>query len=75
MLRIREKELKRLLDSEYHKGMNYGIELMKQKILHAYKNGNPVSIEGRVYFIKSDMENLRDIFLDLEKMNGGGYEI
>lgn len=71
MLSIKEKELKRLLDSEYQKGMNHGIGLMKQKILHAYKNGNPVSIEGRVYFIKSDIENLRDIFADLEMMNEG----
>ncbi|WP_313184749.1 hypothetical protein [Lacrimispora sp.] len=66
MLNIKERELKRLLDSQYQKGINHGIELMKQKILHAYKNGNPISIEGRVYFIKSDIENLRNIFADLE---------
>lgn len=39
---------------------------MKQRMLQTCENGNPIDIEGRAYFIKSDMENLRDIFADLE---------
>lgn len=40
---------------------------MQQRMLLACENGTPINIEGRAYFIKSDMENLRDIFADLEK--------
>lgn len=64
MLNIKERELKRLLDTEYQKGRDYGIKLMEQKLLHAYKKGNPIELEGRAYFLKSDMDNLRDIFRD-----------
>lgn len=67
MLNINESELKKLLDSEFQRGRDYGINLMVQKLLHAYENGNPVVLENRVFFIKSDIENLRDIFADLER--------
>lgn len=67
MLNIKERDLQRLLYSEYQRGIEQGIELMKQKLLHAYENGNPVVLGQRAYFIKSDMDNLRDIFMDLER--------
>ena len=35
-------------------------------MLLANENGTPLEIAGRVWFVKSDMENLRDIFADLE---------
>ena len=75
MLNIKERNLQRLLYSEYQRGVDQGIEMMKQKLLHAYENGNLIELEGRAYFLKSDMDNLRDIFEDLEKMNEGGYMI
>lgn len=67
MLNIKERDLQRLLYSEYQKGIERGIEMMKQKLLHAYENGNPVVLDKRAYFIKSDMDNLRDIFEDMER--------
>ena len=43
--------------------------MAEEKLLFAYENGNPINIEGKAYFIKSDIENLRDIFEDLESEN------
>lgn len=39
---------------------------MEERLLLACENGNPIEINGRAYFIKSDIQNLRDIFEDLE---------
>lgn len=66
MLLIEESELKELLEKEYRKGFAQGIKLMEQRILLANENGTPLEISGRVWFIKNDMENLSDIFADLE---------
>ena len=44
-----------------------GVKLMQQKMLSACENGTPIELlDGRAYFIKSDMQNLHDIFSDLE---------
>lgn len=66
MLHIEESELKKLLENEYRNGFAQGMKLMEQRMLLANENGTPLEISGRVWFIKSDMENLRDIFADLE---------
>lgn len=63
MLHIEEHDLDRMLQEQFQNG----IEEMKQRMLQACENGNPINIEGRAYFIKSDMENLRDIFADISK--------
>lgn len=63
MLYIKEKDLEILLQAEYQKGM----EKMQQKILMACEQGSPIDIGGRAYFVKSDIQNLRDIMEDLEK--------
>ena len=67
MLNIRERDLQRLLYSEYQRGIEQGIETMKQKLLHAYENGNPVVLDKRAYFIKSDIDNLRGTFEGIER--------
>lgn len=67
MLNIKERDLQRLLRSEYQMGVDQGIEMMKQKLLHAHEKGNPIVLDQRAYFIKSDLDNLRDIFMDLER--------
>lgn len=61
-----ERELKVMLDQEERRGIEQGIRLMQERILLACENGNPISINGKAYFIKSDMQNLHDIFSDLE---------
>ena len=61
-----ERELKIMLDQAKRRGIEKGIRLMQERMLLACKNGTPISINGRAYFIKSDMQNLHDIFSDLE---------
>lgn len=67
MFHIEERELNAIVHAEYLRGVEYGIKLMEHKLLVACENGNPINIEGRACFIKSDIDNLRDIFMDLER--------
>ena len=66
MLIIEEKDLEKLLEKKYHEGVCEGVTLMKERMLLACENGNPIEINNRGYWIKSDIDNLRDIFADLE---------
>lgn len=62
-----DKETCKLLQQAENRGVLLGIKLMQQRMLLACENGTPIELpDGRAYFIKSDMQNLRDIFLDLE---------
>lgn len=61
-----EQELKAMLDHAERRGIEQGIRLMQERMLLACENGTPINIEGKAYFIKSDMQNLHDIFADLE---------
>ena len=61
-----ERELKVMLDHAEIKGIEHGIKIMQQRMLLACENGTPISINGRAYFIKSDIQNLYDLFTDLE---------
>lgn len=61
-----EQELKAMLDHAERRGIEQGIRLMQERMLLACENGTPISINGKAYFIKSDMQNLHDIFADLE---------
>ena len=61
-----DKELMAMLDHAEKRGIEIGIKIMKQRMLLACENGTPINIEGRAFFIKSDIQNLHDIFSDLE---------
>lgn len=61
-----ERELKIMLDQAERRGIEQGIKIVQQRMLLACENGTPISINGRAYFIKSDIQNLHDIFSDLE---------
>lgn len=61
-----EQELKAMLDHAERRGIEQGIRLMQERMLLACENGTPINIEGKAYFIKSDIQNLHDIFADLE---------
>ena len=62
-----ERELKVMLDQAERRGIEQGIRLMQQRMLLACENGTPIELpDGRAYFIKSDIQNLHDIFSDLE---------
>lgn len=68
MSRIHNMEtvLKNQYERGYHDGIKHGLKLMAERMLLACENGNPIEINGRAYFIKSDIQNLRDIMDDLE---------
>ena len=66
MLIVEEKDLEKLLEKKYQEGVCQGVRLMKQRMLLACENGNPIEIDNRAFFVKSDIDNLRDIFADLE---------
>ena len=66
MLFIEEKELQHMLDTQYKKGIEIGIKLMQKRMLLACENGNPIELDGRAYFVKSDIQNLRNIMYDME---------
>ena len=65
MLIIEEKDLEKLLERKYQEGVCQGVRLMKQRMLLACENGNPIEIDNRAFFVKSDIDNLRDVFADL----------
>lgn len=62
-----ERELKVMLDHAERRGIEQGIKITQQRMLLACENGTPIELpDGRAYFIKSDIQNLYDIFSDLE---------
>ena len=63
------EELKEMLDNAERRGVMQGIKIMEQRILLACENGNPLNIEGKAFFIRSDIDNLRGIIADLEQGN------
>lgn len=67
MVGINEKQMQQALDIQYKKGVEDGIKLMKQRMLLACENGMPIEIDGRAFFVRSDLQNLRDIMDDMEK--------
>ena len=56
-----------MFQDAFEQGIVTGIKLMEQKILIACEEGKPVEIDGRVYFVKSDIQNLREIFAKMEE--------
>ena len=62
-------ELKEMLDNAERRGIMQGIKIMEQRILLEFENGNPLNIEGKAFFVRSDIDNLRGIFADLEQGN------
>ena len=67
MVRINEKQMQQALNVQYRKGVEDGIKLMKQRMLLACENGTPIEINGRAFFVRSDLQNIRDLMDDLEK--------
>lgn len=61
-----ERELKVMLNHAERRGIEQGIRLIQNRMLLACENGTPINIEGKAYFICSDLQNLRNIISDLE---------
>lgn len=59
-----EQELKAKLEQAEIRG----IRLMQNRMLLACENGTPIELlDGRVYFIQSDLEHLKQIMNAIEK--------
>lgn len=56
-----------IFQDAFEQGIVTGIKLMEQKILKACEEGKPIEIDSRVYFVKSDIQNLREIFAKMEE--------
>lgn len=63
---IEERDLEMKLQREYRRGIEDGIRLLKEHLLLCTEKGTPVELDGRAWFLRSDIQNLRDIFDDLE---------
>ena len=63
------ERMEQMMEEQYNRGITVGMELMMEKLRMAAENGTPIEIDGRGWYLKSDIENLRDIFEDME--NGG----
>ena len=63
------ERMQQRMEEQYNRGITVGMELMIEKLRMAADNGTPIEIDGRAWYLKSDIENLRDIFEDME--NGG----
>lgn len=63
------ERMEQMMEEQYNRGITVGMELMIEKLRMAADNGTPIEIDGRAWYLKSDIENLRDIFEDME--NGG----
>lgn len=57
---MEEKELKIMLEAET-RGIEAGIRLMQEKMLLACEKGTPIEIDGKAYWIQSDLEHLRQV--------------
>ena len=56
------ERIEQMMEEQYNKGITVGMELMMEKLRMAAENGTPIEIDGRAWYLKSDIENLRDIF-------------
>ena len=56
-----------MFQDTFEQGVVTGIKLMEQKILKACEEGKPVEIDGKAYFVKTDIQNLREIFGKMEE--------
>ena len=62
---MKEQQLQDKLDEYYNRGIQHGIRMMKDKMLLACRKGTPIEIDGRVYYIRSDLDNLKEMGMKL----------
>lgn len=55
-----------LFNLGFQAGMQTGIKYMMDKIEEQYDLCKPIYANGRLYWLKNDMENLKDIMDDIE---------
>lgn len=62
----RLNEIEEIVNQAYRKGIIEGRKQMEEKIVYASKTGQAIEIKGQAWFVKSDLQNLRGIFTELE---------
>ena len=66
MVHMEDSTLKELLEVEKRQGILLGIRLMEERMLLACESGSPVAIKDHAYFVKSDLQHLREIMDKVE---------
>lgn len=59
--------LKEIYAEGIKEGILEGVRLMEQRMILAAENGAPINVEGRAYFVKNDMDHLKEIFAEIER--------
>lgn len=59
--------LKEIYAEGVKEGILEGVRLMEQRMILAAKNGTPIDVDGRAYFIQDDMDHLKEIFAEIER--------
>ena len=62
----RLNEIGEIVNRVYKKGVSEGRKQMEEKLVCASETGQPIVINEQAWFVKSDLQNLRGIFADLE---------
>ncbi len=58
---------KRFDNPGMQKGYEEGIKDMKRKMLSVCDTDKPIEIDGKAYFVQSDIKHLHKLFDDIEK--------
>lgn len=53
----------------FEEGFKSGVEFMERKMLSVCDSDKPIEIDGRAYFVQSDIKHLHKLFDDIEKNN------
>ena len=61
----KETEIKKAVEE----GFKSGVESIERKILSVCDTDKPIEIDGRAYFVQSDIKHLHKLFDDIERNN------
>lgn len=61
----KETEIKKA----FEEGFKSGVESIERKILSVCDTDKPIEIDGRAYFVQSDIKHLHKLFDDIERNN------
>lgn len=56
-----KQELQIVLEHEYAAGLEDGRKMYEQQLLDAIAAGKPIELNGRAWYLQSDVERLRQI--------------
>ena len=59
--------LKEIYAEGIKEGILEGVRRMEQRMILAAKNGTPIDVDGRAYFVQDDIDHLKKIFAEIEQ--------